>query len=131
MKILAELVSTEERYVDDLQAVLEGYKNKLDQTYLTAKTGRFRYYHDNKVRLTLPTYLTILKVLSYIDLVRQPDRILSNALNLDEIFGNMEDIFTFHSQCLLPKLDYCGDNVTMLAQTFTEYSLDICKLYRR
>ena len=131
MKILAELVSTEERYVDDLQAVLEGYKNKLDQTYLTAKTGRFRYYHVDKVRLKLPTHLITFKVLFNIDLVRQPDRILSNALNLDEIFGNMEDIFTFHSQCLLPKLDYCGDNVTMLAQTFTEYSLDICKLYRR
>ena len=42
MKILAELVSTEERYVDDLQAVLEGYRNKLDQTYLTEKTGGFR-----------------------------------------------------------------------------------------
>ena len=39
---MAELVSTEERYVDDLQAVLEGYRNKLDQTYLTEKTGGFR-----------------------------------------------------------------------------------------
>ena len=34
-------MSTEERYVDDLQAVLEGYRNKLDLTSLSAKTGGF------------------------------------------------------------------------------------------
>ena len=48
---MAELVSTEERYVDDLQAVLEGYRNKLDQTYLTAKTGGFNIFEVLKIFL--------------------------------------------------------------------------------
>ena len=38
-KILSELVRTEEKYVSDLQAVLEGYRDKLDRTYIRAKTG--------------------------------------------------------------------------------------------
>ena len=38
-KILAELLTTEERYVADLQSVLEGYRDKLDLTYIRAKTG--------------------------------------------------------------------------------------------
>ena len=124
---MAELVSTEERYVDDLQTVLEGYRNKLDQTYLTAKTGGFR-----AISILCWQVIVTNCARGNQNLVLQSE-LLGNCIVLivDEIFGNMEDIFTFHSQCLLPKLEYCGDNVPMLARTFSEYSLDICKLYRR
>ena len=55
----------------------------------------------------------------------------NNLLIVDEIFGNMDEIFTFHSRSLLPKLDYCAENIPLLAKTFSDCSLDICKLYRR
>ena len=56
---------------------------------------------------------------------------VDNLLIADEIFGNMVEIATFHSECLLPKLDYCGANILLLAKTFSESSLEMCKLYRR
>ena len=54
---MAELVSTEERYVFDLQAVLEGYRNKLDQTYLTAKTGGFNIINNKLLFEVLKIFL--------------------------------------------------------------------------
>ena len=49
----------------------------------------------------------------------------------DDIFGNMEDIFEFHSGCLLPDLGRCGGDVRRVGKTFLEYSEDIRKIYCR
>ena len=47
------------------------------------------------------------------------------------IFGNMEDVYGFHSQCLLPELERCGENTQMIARTFIEYSEDMKRIYCR
>ena len=49
----------------------------------------------------------------------------------DDIFGNMEEIFEFHSGCLLPDLERCGGDVRRVGKTFLEYSDDIRKIYCR
>ena len=49
----------------------------------------------------------------------------------DDIFGNMEDIFEFHSGSLLPDLGRCGGDVRRVGKTFLEYSEDIRKIYCR
>ena len=49
----------------------------------------------------------------------------------DDIFGNMEEIFEFHSGCLLPDLERCGGDVRRVGKTFLEYSEDIRKIYCR
>ena len=49
----------------------------------------------------------------------------------DDIFGNMEDIFEFHSGSLLPDLGRCGGDVRRGGKTFLEYSEDIRKIYCR
>ena len=58
-KVLEELLSTEENYVEDLHSVLYGYRDRLDEAG---------------------------------EEVRQRS---------EDIFGNMEEIFEFHSQVLI------------------------------
>ena len=49
----------------------------------------------------------------------------------EDMFGNMEEIFEFHSQYLLPELGRCGENSRMIAKTFLEYTDDIKRIYCR
>ena len=71
----------------------------------------------------------------------------------EEIFGNLEEIYDFHSQvlnrpkqegsvrkvrvtvslsqCLLPQLERCGEDTRRLGKTFLEYSEDIKRIYCR
>ena len=86
-KVLEELLSTEEKYVDDLQSVLTGYRDRLESSNIGLKSSK--------------------------------------------MFGNMEDIFVFHSQCLLPELERCGANTQMIAKIFIDYSDDLNRLYCR
>ena len=58
-KVLEELLSTEENYVEDLHSVLYGYRDRLDEAGEEAKQRS------------------------------------------EDIFGNMEEIFEFHSQVLI------------------------------
>jgi len=50
---------------------------------------------------------------------------------IEAIFGNMDDIFQFHSQCLLPELENCGYNIQTLSRTFIEYSDSLKRIYCR
>ena len=61
------------------------------------------------------------------------DRLESSNIGLksSKMFGNMEDIFVFHSQCLLPELERCGANTQMIAKIFIDYSDDLNRLYCR
>jgi len=86
-KILEELLSTEEKYVDDLHSVLAGYRDRLESSSIGLKSLA--------------------------------------------MFGNMEDIYVFHSQCLLPELERCGANTQMIAKIFIDYSDDLNRLYCR
>ena len=47
------------------------------------------------------------------------------------MFGNMEDIYTFHSERLLPELERCGANTQMIAKAFMDNSDDLNRLYCR
>ena len=58
-KVLEELLSTEENYVEDLHSVLYGYRDRLDEVGEDIKQKS------------------------------------------EDIFGNMEEIFEFHSQVLI------------------------------
>ena len=86
-KILEELLSTEEKYVEDLNSVLAGYRDRLESSSIGQKTVA--------------------------------------------MFGNMEDIYVFHSQCLLPELERCGANTQMIAKIFIDYRDDLNRLYCR
>jgi len=88
-KILEELLATEEKYVDDLQSVLTGYRDRMESS--TSLVGQ----------------------------------------KCPVIFGNLEDIYQFHSQCLLPELERCGTNTMDIARTFIEYGQDLNRLYCR
>jgi len=88
-KILDELLSTEERYVEDLHSVLIGYRDKMEQS-------------TDDIRL-----------------------------KVEFVFGNMEEIYQFHSQCLLPELVNCGESAQSIARTFIEYSEHLNRLYCR
>ena len=61
------------------------------------------------------------------------DRLESSHIGLKSsaMFGNMEDIFVFHSQCLLLELQRCGLNTQMIAKIFIDYSDDLNRLYCR
>ena len=87
-KVLEELLSTEERYVQDLHTVLVGYGDRLE----SASNFGFK---------------------------------------TEDMFGNMEEIFEFHSQYLLPELGRCGENSRMIAKTSLEYSDDMKRIYCR
>jgi len=86
-KVLEELLSTEEKYVDDLHSVLVGYRDRLEES--ASNIGH----------------------------------------KTEDIFGNMEEIYEFHSQFLLPELERYTDNSQMIARTFIEYSEDIKRIY--
>ena len=49
----------------------------------------------------------------------------------EDIFGNMEAIYTFHSECLLPELESCEENSHMIAKTFIDLSKDLERIYCR
>ena len=49
----------------------------------------------------------------------------------EDIFGNIEDVFAFHSQSLLPELERCGENSQMIARTFIDLSKDMERIYSR
>ena len=63
------------------------------------------------------------------------DRLEESASNIglktEDIFGNMEEIYEFHSQCLLPELERCSEDTQMIARTFIEYSKDMKRIYCR
>merc|ERR1719233_1457003 len=61
------------------------------------------------------------------------DRLESSIIGLKSsaMFGNMEEIFVFHSHCLLPELERCGANTQLIAKTFIDYSDDLNRLYCR
>ena len=48
-----------------------------------------------------------------------------------EIFGNLDEIFEFHSQTLLPQIESCGLNSQLIARTFTEYGQQLARIYCR
>lgn len=47
------------------------------------------------------------------------------------IFGNMDEIFDFHSQNLLPELESCGTRPELIAETFLENSQQLTRIYCR
>ena len=66
----------------------------------------------------------------------------------EDIFGNLEEIYDFHSQvrtqktslwtgdqemfqCLLPDFEQCGEDNRRLGKTFLEYSEDLRRIYCR
>ena len=66
----------------------------------------------------------------------------------EDIFGNLEEIYDFHSQvrlhctvdcdvdeeifqCLLPDLEHCGEDTRRLGKTFLEYSEGLRRIYCR
>ena len=88
-KILEELISTEVIYVDDLQTVLTGYRDKITTS-------------NTKVATKSPM-----------------------------IFGNMDEIYNFHSQNLLPELERCGRRADQIAEIFLENSQQLTRIYCR
>ena len=55
----------------------------------------------------------------------------SIRLKVGAIFGNLDDIHQFHSECLLPELERCGANTQLMARTFIEMSDRLRQLYCR
>ena len=53
------------------------------------------------------------------------------ATKTQQIFGNLDEIFEFHSQNLLPQIESCGLNSQEIARTFTEYSQQLTRIYCR
>ena len=137
-KILEELLATEEKYVDDLQSVLTGYRFHKKKHY---QTNRIILSSWTLARFCCPHSLQILKLVtisvfkliigeiyrvivfdhfksSYfsqfsfkdnISTIIFRDRMESSPSLAGQkcpiIFGNLEDIYQFHSQCLLPELE--------------------------
>ena len=99
--VVDELVTTESNYVNDVHSILTGYKDVIEGSFIKDKTGIQHFYF-----VIIPTLLS------------------------DDIFGNLEDIYTLHSQSLLPNLTSCDTNLQELAKVFTDLCPDICKLYR-
>ena len=87
-KVLEELLSTEERYVQDIHSVLVGYRDRLE----SASNFGFK---------------------------------------TEDMFGNVEEIFEFHSQYLLPELARFGENCRLMAKTFLDHSDDMKRIYCR
>ena len=48
-----------------------------------------------------------------------------------QIFGNLDEIFEFHSQNLLPQIESCGLNSQRIARIFTEYGQQLARIYCR
>merc|ERR1719320_2336910 len=53
------------------------------------------------------------------------------ATKTQQIFGNLDEIFDFHSQNLLPQIESCGLNSQEMAKTFTEHSQHLTRIYCR
>ena len=49
----------------------------------------------------------------------------------EDIFGNMENVFAFHSESLLPELERCGEDGQMIAKTFMDSSKEMERIYTR
>ena len=49
----------------------------------------------------------------------------------DLIFGNLEEIWEFHADTLLPQLESCHLNPTLIAKTFLEYCQHLTRMYCR
>ena len=49
----------------------------------------------------------------------------------EDIFGNMENVFAFHSESLLPELERCGEDGQMIARTFMDTSKEMERIYTR
>ena len=68
-------------------------------------------------------------------LVGYRDRMFASSTSMghkaEDIFGNIEDVFAFHSQSLLPELERCGENSQMIARTFIDLSKDMERIYSR
>ena len=86
---MEELLTTEMNYVEDLQMVLTGYRDRMEMS-------------DMKI-----------------------------AIRTDHIFGNLDEIFEFHSQNLLPQIESCGLNSQLIARTFIEYGQQLSRIYCR
>ena len=65
----------------------------------------------------------------YMDKMKLSD--MKVAVKTDLIFGNLEEIFEFHSQNLLPQLESCGLNSQLIARTFLEYGQQLARIYCR
>ena len=63
------------------------------------------------------------------------DRMVTTSTSMrqraEDIFGNLEAVLAFHSQCLLPELEQCGESCEMIARTFTQNSMDMERIYCR
>ena len=68
-------------------------------------------------------------------LVGYRDRMFASSTSMghkaEDIFGNIEDVFAFHSQSLLPELERYGENSQMIARTFIDLSKDMERIYSR
>ena len=68
-------------------------------------------------------------------LVGYRDRMFASSSSMghkaEDIFGNIEDVFAFHSHSLLPELERCGENSQMIARTFIDLSKDMERIYSR
>ena len=49
----------------------------------------------------------------------------------EDIFGNMENVFAFHSESLLPELERCGEDGQMISRTFMDNSKEMERIYTR
>ena len=67
----------------------------------------------------------------YRDKLEMSNLKLTVALKTDLIFGNLEEIWEFHADTLLPQLESCHLNPTLIAKTFLEYSQHLTRLYCR
>ena len=56
---------------------------------------------------------------------------MSMSLKTDMIFGNLDEIWDFHADTLLPLLESCQLNPTLIAKTFLEYSQHLTRMYCR
>ena len=54
-----------------------------------------------------------------------------SSIKTDLIFGNLEEIWDFHASILLPHLESCHLNPTLIAKTFLEYSQQLTRMYCR
>ena len=52
-------------------------------------------------------------------------------LKTELIFGNLDEIWDFHADTLLPQLESCDMNPTLIAKTFLEYCQHLTRMYCR
>ena len=94
------------------------------------------YRRENIIEEMLNTemnYVDDLKMVltGYRDKLEMSNLKLTVALKTDLIFGNLEEIWEFHADTLLPQLESCHLNPTLIAKTFLEYSQHLTRLYCR